>query len=120
METKPPHVLFGTFYLYDFQALEFEIATAAQRGVWIGLWRYAVYENRGARIVGALKEPERYCRGAFRCSRRELAKSNPLLVVDGDDMVVWGYPDDQRFKEIRRRISNTERKRRYRQNQGGQ
>lgn len=116
METKPPHVLWGTFYLYDFQSLEFTMATAMQRGIWIGLWRYAVYENRGARIVGAFRESERYCQHAFKCSRRELAKPNPLLVRDGDDLVVWGYPDDERFKEIRRRISNTERKRRYRQN----
>lgn len=111
------HNPWATIYTYDLHSSsEYLTATPSQRGIWFGVLMRAIYENKGPRVVGALSYGNRGCWSWVGCSLADLKKPNPLLRIEGTDVIVlFGYPDHERFRAIKQRDSNTERKRRYRQ-----
>jgi hypothetical protein len=114
--TSDKHNPWAVFYYHDPELRnQLSLATPKQRGVWFGVVMRAIYENTGPRLPDLLNCNNRQIWMWVGCTKAELKAENPLLRIEGNDVVVAvGYPDWDRFKQIRRRESNTIRKQRYR------
>jgi len=88
----------------ELRAPEFLAATALERGVWLSLLLHCVAVENGGRMVGAAGWSDRQWMVVCGLERGELLEvASALWKIEGDDVLVWGYPHSvQRGLEARR------------------
>jgi len=65
------------------------------RATWLNLMAYCCEQENGGRMVGAAQWKDRQWQQTCGVTKREVFNSDPLIVVDGDDIVVWRYPAEK-------------------------
>lgn len=66
-----------------------------KRATWFCVLAYACEIECGGRLVGAVRWSSRQWQQACGVTRREVMAADKLLLVDGQDIVVWMYPADR-------------------------
>lgn len=80
----------------ELRAPEFLTATALERGVWLSLLLHSVAVENGGRLVGAVDWTSRQWMVVCGLEKEEvLDEAGGLWKIEGDDVVVWGYPHDR-------------------------
>lgn len=67
-------------------------SSPVERNTWISVLAYSVEQENGGRLVGAMAWKDRQWQQACGVTRREVMSATKLLEIDGDDVVVRGYP----------------------------
>lgn len=65
------------------------------RATWFNVLAYAAEQENGGRIEGARRWKDRQWQQTCGVTMEEVEASSGLLVWDGEDLVVWGYPDEK-------------------------
>lgn len=84
------------------------------RGTWlnVNLW-CAQQENKG-RIVGAITWKDRQWQQTCGVTVREVARASKLLVFEGEDLLVWGYPQSKEAEvQAKREAGRTTARKRW-------
>jgi len=68
-------------------------SSPAERGTWISVLAYACEIECGGRLVGAATWKDRQWQQSCGVTKREVMDSDRLLTIDGDDVIVNGYPE---------------------------
>jgi hypothetical protein len=79
-------------------AAEYIGADPRARGTWLSAMLWCAQQENSGRIAGAAAWGNRRFEQTFGATRREIDAAAPLLVWDGNDLVVWGYPQAQQEK----------------------
>jgi hypothetical protein len=86
---------------------EFADSSPVQRATWLNVLAYSCEQENSGRIVGAMKCSNRWWTQMCGVTKREVQAASPLLVADGDDVVVWEYPDGKQAEVQAKRGSGT-------------
>lgn len=65
------------------------------RATWLNVLAYSAEQENGGRIAGARRWKDRQWQQTCGVTLAEVEGSNPLLLWDGDDLIVWGYPAEK-------------------------
>jgi len=84
---------FFNLYIPNLRAQEYVSSEPNQRATWLNVSAFCCEQENGGRIVGAAKWTERQW---MTCgvTKREATHCEPLVTFDGDDAVVWAYPEN--------------------------
>lgn len=88
----------------ELRAPEFLAATAMERGVWLSLLLHCVSVENNGRLQGAVKWTQRQWMVVCGLEANEVMNTTTeLWRIEGEDVLVWGYPHSvQRGLEARR------------------
>lgn len=78
---------------------EFIGSAPDERGTWFALSLWCAQQENGGRIVGARLWKDRQWQQTCGVTAREVARTTRLISWDGDDALIWNYPDDKE-KEV--------------------
>lgn len=78
-------------------------SSPAERGAWLSVMAYACEIECGGRIVGAARWKDRQWQQACGVTLREVRAADRLLAVDGDDVLVNGYPLEKQKQVVQAR-----------------
>lgn len=73
-------------------AREYISASPVQRATWWNVLLWSAAQDNSGRIVGANRFNDRQWQQTCGVTKREVSLAAPLLVMDGDDLIVWNYP----------------------------
>lgn len=79
-------------------------SSPAERGTWVCVAGWSVGQENGGRIVGGATWKERQWQQACGVTLREVKAATKLLTIEGDDVLVGGYPSDQETTFSRKRL----------------
>jgi len=80
---------------------EFTRSSTGAKLAWICVMSYCTEQETGGRIVGARHWKERQWERSCGVSSKQVNSAEALLRWEGDDLVVWGYPE-ARDREVAR------------------
>lgn len=80
---------------------EIILSSMASRGAWLCVMTYCTVHGRGGRLVGARHWRDGHWREVCGVTLKQVNRAAPLLQWEGDDLVVWGYPE-ARDREVAR------------------
>ena len=63
-----------------------------ERGTWLSVLGYCADQENGGRIVGAMTWKDRQWQQVCGVTLREVRATTRLLLVEGDDVIVFDYP----------------------------
>ena len=63
-----------------------------ERGTWLSVLGYCADQENGGRIVGAMTWKDRQWQQVCGVTLREVRATTRLLLIEGDDVIVFGYP----------------------------
>jgi hypothetical protein len=72
---------------------EFIGSDPAERATWLALSMWCAQQENAGRIVGAKSWKDRQWQQTCGVTVREVARSTRLIAWDGDDALIWNYPD---------------------------
>lgn len=78
---------------------EFVGSSPMERGVWLCVLAYCAEVENGGRIAGAASWKSRQWQQACGVTRNEIDKTTRLLSWNGEDLIVWNYPNEKE-KEV--------------------
>ncbi len=78
------------------------------RATWLMVFAYCVEQENGGRLVGAVEWGDRRWQQTCSVTKAEAMNAEPLLAVDGEDVVVWGYPVEAEQQSARNRQQSRE------------
>jgi hypothetical protein len=65
------------------------------RATWLSLLLWCAEQENGGRVRGAMSWSDRQWQQTCGITVEELRSAGCLVIIDGDDVVVWGYPADK-------------------------
>jgi hypothetical protein len=68
------------------------------RATWLNVLLWAATRERSGREVGAKSWGDRQWQQTCGVTRREVLAASPLLIFEGEDLVIWSYPIDQEIE----------------------
>jgi hypothetical protein len=74
---------------------EYVGADPTQRATWLNVGLYSVEQENGGRVLAAREWGDRRWMQTCGVTREEVNNASPLLVWEGDDLLVWSYPADK-------------------------
>jgi len=77
-------------------------SSPAERGTWLSVLAYACSIECGGRLEGAATWRDRQWQQAAGVTLREVKSAYKLLAIDGEDIIINGYPDE-REREIQQK-----------------
>jgi hypothetical protein len=66
-----------------------------QRATWFNVLAYAIEQENGGRLAGARTWHNRQWQQTCGVLAREVKEAPLLLIIEGDDVLVWNYPSDK-------------------------
>ena len=95
---------FFNLYIPNLRAQEYVSSEPTQRATWLNVSAFCCEQENGGRIVGAAKWTERQWM-ACGVTRREATHCEPLITFDGDDAIVWAYPENSEKTAQNKRLN---------------
>lgn len=80
--------------LYAFRLSEYLVATIEQRGTWFSLLVWCCQQENGGIIEGCRSWGDRRWMQSCGVTVAEVAKPCELFTWDGDDLIVFFYPEN--------------------------
>ena len=71
---------------------EYVGSAPTERGTWLSVLGYCADQENGGRIVGAMTWKDRQWQQVCGVTLREVRSTTRLLLIEGDDVIVFGYP----------------------------
>lgn len=81
-----------------FRAPEYIGSEPVSRATWFNITAYCCEQENGGRIIGAATWKDRQWQQTCGVTLEEVRNSAPLLVIDGNDVVVWRYPIERELE----------------------
>lgn len=84
------------------------------RATWLNVLAYCCEQENGGRIIGAATWKDRQWQQTCGVTAQEVREAALLLTIDGDDVLIWRYPDEKESEVQRMRAlgrSTSEKKR---------
>lgn len=90
-----------------FRSAQYIGSSSPARGAWLSVLAYACEIECSGRIAGAATWKDRQWQQACGVTLKEVKDAKQLLVIDGDDVLVNGYPHakEKQIKEGRKHAS---------------
>ena len=80
-------------------------STPTERGTWLSVLGYCADQENGGRIVGAMTWKDRQWQQVCGVTLREVRSTTRLLLIEGDDVIVFDYPLYLEEEIRKRRVS---------------
>lgn len=77
------------------RAPEYIGSTPTERATWLNVLCYCAEQENGGRIAGCSGWKDRQWQQTCGVTLREVRAASKLLVVEGDDVLVWAYPSEK-------------------------
>lgn len=71
---------------------EYMGSNPTKRATWVNVAAFCAEQENGGLLRGAVAWPDRQWQQLCGVTRREVMAADKLLIVDGQDVIVWGYP----------------------------
>lgn len=89
---------FFNLYIPNLRAQEYVSSDPVQRATWLNLSAFCCEQENGGRIAGAGSWNERQWMQMCGVTKKEATSAFPLVEFNGDDAIVWGYPEETEKK----------------------
>lgn len=80
--------------LSTLRSAEYVGSSPAERGTWLSVSGFCADQENGGRIVGGMLWKDRQWQQVCGVSLREIRAASRLILIEGDDVVVFEYPTD--------------------------
>lgn len=84
---------------------EYVGSAPTERGTWLSILGYCADQENGGRLTGAMSWKDRQWQQTCGVTAREVRSATRLLVTDGDDVVVFGYPTEVEAQIVAKRAA---------------
>lgn len=94
----PNSMHFFNIYIPNLRAQEYVSSDPVQRATWLNVSAFCCEQENGGRIAGAGSWNERQWMQMCGVTKKEATSAFPLVEFNGDDAIVWGYPEETEKK----------------------